>query len=307
MQQKMAKISPPSYILKTLKNFPLRNLELTFTIADFERRIRIYHVRKILRGMVTNEFFDNVICVVQKRKNKFEIIDGQHRITALELLRDEYGVRNYDLVLMIFSEKLSRTIYRRINLGTPLKLQDHLMALDNKLHPFFIKLRPYFVHYNDGRVPKFEMILNALSYAKNGSPRAVRPPLLDRMFNSITGNDIKIITKFSVALRNVEPFIPKHSQNLYRFAIFRNIFRVGYENNFDQDLWEDFITICKTDKEIEKSPSMRTVASVTEMYNHMIKNIAPKVGLKLKKVERTNTQTRLVLDKQQSNLSKLAI
>ena len=308
MQQKMAKISSPSYTLKSFKNFPLRNLELTFTIADFERRVRMYHVNKILHSMVINQFFDNVICVIQKRRNKFEIIDGQHRITALELLRDNYGIRTYDLVLMIFDEKLARTIYRRINLGSPLKLSDHLMALDNNQHKFFTKLRPHFVHYNDGRLPKFEMILNALSYAKNGSPRAVRPQLLDRMFNSITVNDIKIISKFSNAIKNVEPFIPKKRQNIYRYAIYRNIFRVGYENNFDEQLWEDFITTCKTDPEVEKSYNVRSSNSVMNMYVYMIKNIAPRLGLKLQKIERTNTETRLVLDKQVEHpASKLAI
>lgn len=296
MKEKSIVVKPPPYTLKILNNFPLRHLELQFTIADFERRVRLYHVKKILKSMVVNEFFNNIICVVQKRKNKYEIIDGQHRITALQLLRDNYGIKNYNLVLMIFNEKSSRMIYRRINLGTPLKLQDHLMALDDGNHPFFIKLRPHFVHYNDGRLPKFEMILNALSYAKNGAPRAVRPLLLDRMFNSINGNDLKIIAKFSKALRNVEPFIPKISQPLYRFAIFRNMFRVGYENDFDQDKWEDFITICKTDQIVESSHDMRTGASVLKVYNHMIKKIAPSIGLKLQKIERTNVETRAIMN-----------
>lgn len=296
MKEKSIVVKPPPYTLKILDNFPLRNLELQFTIADFERRVRSYHVKKILKSMVVNEFFNNIICVVQKRKNKYEVIDGQHRITALQLLRDNYGIKQYNLVLMIFNEKSSRIIYRRINLGTPLKLQDHLMALDDGNHPFFTKLRPHFVHYNDGRLPKFEMILNALSYAKNGAPRAVRPLLLDRMFNSINGNDLKVIAKFSKALRNVEPFIPKVRQPLYRFAIFRNMFRVGYENDFDQYMWEDFISICKTDTIVESSHDMRTAKSVINVYNHMIKKIAPSIGLKLQKIERTNVETRAVMN-----------
>jgi len=47
------------------------------------------------------------------------------------------------------------------------------------------------------------MILSALSYAKNGSPRAVRPLLLDRMFKSITPDDLKAIISFAIAIDTV--------------------------------------------------------------------------------------------------------
>jgi len=95
--------------------------------------------------MATNEFFDNIISVVLKKNGKYEVIDGQHRITALGRLRDNFYVTKYDLVLMIFQENISRKIYRQIDLGKPLKLQDHLRALDNNKNPFFELLRPYFV------------------------------------------------------------------------------------------------------------------------------------------------------------------
>lgn len=278
-----------------MKNFPLRKLEQTFYIAEFERPLRARHVSKIVEAMAANEFFNNILSVIQKRNGRFEIIDGQHRIESLKELRDNYGITNYDLIIMIFPEKYARKIYRRINLGQPLKMQDHLRALDNGNHQFFIKLRPYFVHYNDGVLPKFAMILSALSYAKNGSPRAVRPLLLDRMFKSITPDDIKVIISFAVAIADVEPHVPKKHQILYAHSTYRNIFRVGYENRFDQSTWKNFITLCKTDKKIENLHNIRTMAGVRQTYSHMIEKIAGDMGLKLKRIDRTVSEARLVL------------
>jgi len=291
------KIVSPLYIWKSLKNFPLRKLEQTFFIAEFERPLRPRHVSKIVEAMAANEFFNNIISAVQKKNGRFEIIDGQHRIESLKELRDNYGVTNYDLVLMIFPEKFSRKIYRRINLGQALKMQDHLRALDNGNHPFFIQLRSYFVHYNDGILPKFAMILSALSYAKNGSPRAVRPLLLDRMFKNITPDDLKIIKSFSLAMANIEPHIPKKHQILYAHSIYRNMFRVGYENRFDQSIWEHFISLCKTDKNIETLHNQREMAAVRETYDYMIDKIASQMGLQLKRIDRTGSEARLVLTK----------
>ena len=246
--------------------------------------------------MAANEFFNNILSVIQKRNGRFEIIDGQHRIASLKDLRDNYGITNYDLILMIFPEKFARKIYRRINLGQPLKMQDHLRALDNGTHPFFTQLRPYFVHYNDGILPKYQMILSALSYAKNGSPRAVRPLLLDRMFKTITIEDLKVIKSFSIAIANVEPIMPKKHQILYSFSIYKNMFRVGYENRFDQSTWENFITLCKTDKSIEELHKIRTMESVRKGYSNMVEKIAGQMGLQLKRIDRTISEARVVLN-----------
>jgi len=301
MRKRRTVIISPSYTLKILKDFTLKNLENVFIIADFERLLSKKHVNRILESMVRNEFFDNVISVVLKRNGLYEVIDGQHRITALGRLRDEYDVTKYNLVLMIFQEKSSRKIYRQINLGKPLKMQDHLRALDNGKNPFFEMLRPHFVHYNDGRLPRFEMILHALSYAKNGSPRAVNSYFLERMFKNIAEKDLRIIISFSKAIKKVEPITPRQLQKVYTSSVYRNMFRVGYENKFDQGKWEEFITICKADKTIDKLHDMRTIAAVKELYAHMIKRVGKQVGLKLERVERTNVETRQVLENPPSN------
>jgi len=290
------KIISPQYVLKVLKNFPLRKLEETFHIADFERPVQLRHINKIVEAMAANEFFYNILAVTQKRNGIFEVIDGQHRIGSLIELRENYDVTHYDLLILIFPVRFARIIYRRINLGYPLKMQDHLRALDNNRHPFFTTLRPHFVHYNDGILPKFSMILSALSYAKNGSPRAVRPLLLDRMFKSITKDDLRAIILFSAALAKIEPHLPKKFQTLYSFAVYRNMFRVGYENRFNQNTWENFVTLCKTDKKIEDLHRERKIEAIRAIYAHMIEKVGGQMGMKLERIDRTGSESRLVLN-----------
>lgn len=281
------------YTVKFLPNFPLKNLERIFSIAVFERPIMLRHVKKMVNSMVTGEFYDNTLQVTKKMSGQFDVIDGQHRIEALGKLRDDYGVTHYDLVLHIYPESLGRKIYRKINLGRTLTLGNHLRALDNGKNSFFVRLRHQYVHYNKGQVPKFEQILNALHYSKNGSPRAVNALLLDRMFRSITSSDIDMILVFTKAIRKVEP---KINTMLYKYGIYRNLFRVGYENNFNLTTWYDFISICNSDKVISAYHRERTISSMRRTYSYMIDEIGKKVGLELKKIERTPSQTKLVLD-----------
>ena len=281
------------YTVKFLPNFPLKNLEKMFSIAVFERPIMLRHVKKMVNSMVDGEFYDNTLQVTKKVSGQFDVIDGQHRIESLGKLRDEHGVTYYDLVLHIYPDSLARKIYRKINLGRTLTLGNHLRALDNGKNSFFVRLRHKYVHYNKGQVPKFEQILNALHYAKNGSPRAVNAILLDRMFRSITNSDIDVILIFSKAIHKVEP---KINTKLYKFGIYRNLFRVGYENNFNISRWYDFISICNNDKVISGLQSERTINSMKRTYSYMVDQIGEQMKLELKKIERTPSQTKLVLD-----------
>jgi len=92
---------------------------------------------------------------------------------------------------------------------------------------------------------------------------------------------------------NVEP---KINQKLYRYGTYRNLFRVGYENNFNISKWQDFISVCKKDKVINELQSQRTINSMKRTYSYMVDQVAEQMGLELKKIERTPSQTKLVLD-----------
>ena len=275
-------------------SFPLKKLEKTFSIASFERQLKKRHVNRILRSMVESKFYDNVFRVIKRVTGQFEVIDGQHRIEALARLRDDYDVSTYDIVLQIFEPTYARDIYRRLNWGRPLTLRDHLKALDNGKNIFFVNLRGHYGHYGKDGLPRYEMIFNALHYAKNGSPRAVRALLVDRMSANVTHGDMLTILDYTRAIKKVEPNI---YSKLYKYTIYRNMFRVGYENSFDQNKWEQLIRLCKSDPVIEELYSRRTASAVKRIYSYIIDQLGPRLNLELKKIDRTPSQAKLVLDR----------
>ncbi len=117
------------------------------------------------------------------------------------------------------------------------------------------------------------------------------------MFKNITLDDLKVIKAFSIAMANIDPHMPKKRQILYAHSIYRNMFRVGYENRFDQNTWENFISLCRADKNIERLHNERKMAAVRETYGYMIEKIAGQMGLQLKRIDRTVSEARLVLTK----------
>lgn len=275
-------------------NFPLKQLEKTFSIATFERQLKKRHVNRILRSMVESKFYDNVFRVIKRVTGQYEIIDGQHRIEALGRLRDEYDVAKYDIVLQIFEPTYAREIYRRLNWGRPLTLRDHLKALDNGKNIFFVNLRGHYGHYGKDGLPRYEQIFNALHYAKNGSPRAVRALLVDRMAANVTHGDMLTILDFTRAMKKVEHNV---FGKIYKATIYRNMFRIGYENSFDQEKWVSLIRECKNDPVINELYNRRTDKVVKRIYSYIIDQLGPKLNMELKKIDRTPSQAKLVLDK----------
>ena len=74
------------------------------------------------------------------------------------------------------------------------------------------------------------------------------------------------------------------------------MFRVGYENRFNQSTWVNFITLCKEDKKIDELHRIRNIVAVRTIYSHMIEKIAGQMGMKLERIERTGSESRLVLN-----------
>ena len=58
----------------------------------------------------------------------------------------------------------------------------------------------------------------------------------------------------------------------------------------------NFITRCKEDKKIDDMHRVRNIVAVRTIYSHMIEKIAGQMGMKLERVERTGSESRLVLN-----------
>ena len=93
---------------------------------------------------------------------KYDVIDGQHRIEALRYAREAFGLQTYDLIMFVYSEEGKREIYRRLNLGSPLTLAQHLKAIDNGRVKFFSSMRQYCDHHTKGSKVKFSSAISLM-------------------------------------------------------------------------------------------------------------------------------------------------
>jgi len=59
--------------------------------------------------------------------------------------------------------------------------------------------------------------------------------------------------------------------------------------------------VCRTDNIILQYLDEKNFRRVKKIYYHMADEIGQRMGWKLKKIERTNTQTRLILDQKNNS------
>lgn len=272
---------PPEAKVVTLKDFSLSKIEETFQFASFERKLSARKTHMIADAVIDNKFIDNVLRVIPSKGNvKYDVIDGQHRIEGLRYARENFGLEKYDLVLFVYTEGNKREIYRRLNLGKPLTLTDHLKALDNGKEKFFTSLRNECAHINQGGMFKFSTMMNCLHYAKSTSIRAVRPLAIDDFIRSISTQDIQIIKEFIPILQQIatnpdDPF--------YRYTIMRNFFRIYYENNISDNKMISLGQALKKSGKVREMAEKRDTFAMRGIYHYIIDIAAPKVGLRLEK------------------------
>jgi len=272
---------PPEAKIVTLKNFDLSKIEETFAYASFERRVSKQKVHKIAHAIIDNKFTDNVLRLVHSSgPSKYDVIDGQHRIEGLKYARDFWALTTYDLILFVYTGGNSREIYRRLNLGKPLTLADHLKALDSGSIKFFNDLREYCEHYTKGSKIRYAVAINCLHYAKSTSIRPLRPMHIDDFLQSIIPQDITALKKFI-------PLLAKIATNpesiFYHYTIMRNFFRIYYENDIAEDGMIALGDILVKSEKIRELAEKRDNHAMRGIYHYIIDVAGPKVSLYLEK------------------------
>ena len=272
---------PPTARLVNLENFDLNKIEEYFEYAKFERRISKQKTHKIAYAILDNKFTDNVLRVVAGNNAKYEVLDGQHRIEGIKYARDWHGLANYDLVLFIYMDGNNRReIYRRLNLGKPLTLADHLKALDNGKSKFFNSLREECDHYNSVGKIQYRTAINCLHYSKSTSIRAIRPLAIDDFITGITERDIGVIKRFIPILQQLAT---NPDSLFYHYTVLRNFFRIFYENNLSTDDMLKLGDVMKKAPKIKELAEKRDTYAMRGIYHYIIDIAAPKAGLALSK------------------------
>jgi len=271
---------PPDAKVVHMGDFDLKNIEKYFAYADFERKISKNKVTSIANAMIDNKFTDNILRVCAGKTTRYQVLDGQHRVEALKYARDNFGLQTYDIILMDYQGGDKREIYRRLNLGKPLTLADHLKAMDTGKVEFFNELRSLCDHYRKPGTMTYRNIINCLYYAKSSSIRPVRPVNIDDFVTGITKRDIKIIQLFIPLLHRIAT---NPDSLFYHYTLQRNFFRVYYENKTtDEQLIELGQILIKSSK-IKELAEKRDTYAIRGIYHYIIDIAAPQVGLALSK------------------------
>jgi hypothetical protein len=272
---------PPEAQTVLLKDFDLSKIEEYFHFAAFERKVSTRKAHMIAHAIIENKFTDNVLRVVPGSGTaKYDVLDGQHRIEGLRYARDEMGLANYDLILFVYKGGNQREIYRRLNLGKPLTLTDHLKALDTGKIAFFNDLRKYCDHYKSGGMMRFATIINCLHYAKSTSIRSVRPLQIDDFIKSVTPRDTKVVNQFIPILQQIAT---NPDSLFYHYTLMRNFFRIYFENDLTVDNMIKLADVLKKSGKVKEMAEKRDTYAMRGIYHYIIDIAAPKVGLNLEK------------------------
>jgi len=272
---------PPQAKIIHLTDFPLKKLEEYFHYASFERKISKRKARKMAHAVLENKFVDNVLKVTEYSGTAmYDVIDGQHRIEGLIYARETFGLITYDLILFVYSEEGKREIYRRLNLGTPLTLGQHLKAIDNGRVKFFLDLRLYCEHYSKGSKITFSTAINWLFYAKSTLVRPLRPLTVDEFVPHISTSDTDQLKKFITLIQQIET---NPGADFFSYTIMRNFFRIYFENKISDNDMLALGDLIKKSSAIKNLAEKRDTHAIRGIYHLIIDRIAPTLNLKLEK------------------------
>lgn len=224
------KITPPNCVWTDHKDFDLSKIPKIFEPSDYQRVLNKRHTYKIVESIVNNQFYDNTIRVVKNKDNKYHVIDGQHRLAALWILHDQYGVKTYDLAIQIFNADEQRQVYRKINAGKGLTQSDILKTYDTGDVEFFNELRDYCTHNKTIRKPSFLGLLQAI-HRSRGFKHIPSTNMFETMLKEIQPDELNHCTR--IARGSQSAYRLMQSGKIFQSTLYRMVYLIGKENNFD--------------------------------------------------------------------------
>lgn len=241
-------ITPPKAKWFTLENFYLENIPNKFIMADYQRKQNTSHVYKIVESIINNTFYDNIIRCVKIGHDKYEVIDGQHRLKALWILYKQYGIRNYTIIMQLFEAENAREIFRKINTGKKLTLTDHLKTLDTGEVNFFNELRSFSTHYKQKNLVTYITLLSSYWYYQNKSLRPIRPYDIEDAIATITTDELASLYRMAQASKKV--YEKTLSPRIFNAGLLKVVFRVGVEKKYNVKEFENLLSKILYDEDI---------------------------------------------------------
>lgn len=196
------------------------------------RKAKLRQSTKIIEAILNNRFYDNIIRCVKLKDGKYEVIDGQHRLKALWRLYDEYGIRNYTIIMQLFESEESREVFRRLNSGKRLTPSDHLKTLDGQGFTFFDELRGIATHYRTKTNIQYISLLNCEHYYKTKDTKTVHITEMKNSVSEIDSDAISFMYRLGKAVMKLHE--KTLSPKLQSHSIQKVAYRLARENNLNE-------------------------------------------------------------------------
>lgn len=252
-----------------------------FKMASFERKVRDVHVKN-LKGSIKREgLLKKDITIWENGTGEYHVLDGQHRLMALNQLLEEGHKKSFMIDLFIMPGMDGIAAKRRyLEINTIIRVlspHDILKVFDDGKNPFFSGIGEFCNHYGDMKHVAFIQILQAFKYAKAGGG-SMRKDEIAEWAICAEKWEIERMKLFMENLTSVFPY--DTSMWMYRYVIFRNLFKI-YWDYFEQILPKlpRFFRIINDDKFLANNSKVRTNESLSSIYDHM-KKLLEKIGVK---------------------------
>ena len=265
----------PKIKARWAEKYELRDLKKEFSIPTFQRKASSPHIRGMVEAILAGKFYDIVIKYYVDLKSRKQIIDGQQRVEALWICHTQHNLQYYNLMFLIFEEQFARTVFRRLNMGKALVTRDHSKALDDGKNTFFNELNPWLTHDRSESKSTFVEMLNALNYAKNKRMKTVSIRSLDEVIDSITKEDLEVMKRFSEAAMRVAPVV--YHSILYKAMIYRNAFRVAYDEKLKTEQITQLLRLCLSNKTFKENSGYRKIEDIQLGWKIIHDDLLPKV------------------------------
>jgi len=261
------------------KDFELQEFELNrisqskFIVASFERRIYPRHLNQIRVAIQAGRMHDTIITVIPEG-NRFRILDGQHRFSAMMTLLKTKEFDSIPIYLRIMKkvkgEENGRDVYLALDSGKPLTIRDILKVYDDGKQPFFNKLRMSCNHYGSKENLTFAGVLAAYHYAVSGDPFFTRDHVKDAIGN-MTEDDVH---RLAYVITNMYTVLGRpREQFIYKAICFRNIVKVIWtrpELITKQGKFQSFLKKLATDSFLQTNSTERAIEAYKVVGNYML-------------------------------------
>jgi len=193
--------------------------------------------------------------------------------------------------LQIFPIEYGRRVFYKNNLGKPLTMCNRTKTFDDGSHKFFNNLRDLLRHTVQPEYTSYANMINALRFAKESNARPVTAHQLEQFIKGITKTDVQLCRRFLNAMRDINPHVPR--SDLHRASMFRGLFKIGYENDFSEEIWHKFVLAAIIDPKIKQfwQSGATSKSAVVDAYSYMVNVVAKKAAIKVIAVLPTHKQT----------------